>query len=290
VSDTPEQEQDFMYNMLAGNQSGALPYWFRKKHCVASELTCAAAQTLLLANDTLGVVYALHAALDALAQPAALAIRNKVGQQVKDSAAATSLLAGSRHPLYSIAIVNLNTALESGIEDTIIVALRFLPHLIEKLAELGISCPTIPDREHDLSNDQANTLYAELEKWKRTQLNKLPKEQRKPPIGWLMMLNAIGLHVDLNDADRAALREMIYIRNSLIHRAGRADAEAATEMLAPPEPDALIEIKREDMHRFATATLSLASAIAHAVIKRDLKLTIQIQGGSDQDSSPPQLP
>lgn len=271
MPDIPKQKQDYMYDMLAGAKSGTVPYWYREKFGVATEVVFASAQTLLLINDTLGVMRVVYAGLDLLAKPGTQKLRDEVGQHVKNSAGALSLLAGDRHPLHSIVIVNLNTALESGIEDTIIVALRFMPHLIQKLGSLGINCAVSPDEGRDLSNDEARALYSQLEKWKQAQLKKRPKEQRKPPTGWLVMLDAIGIHVDLSEADCGALREMIYIRNCLIHRAGRADDDAATEMLDPPAPNTLIQIRREDMGRYVNAALNLASGISKALVK-DLML------------------
>lgn len=260
-----------MYRMLAGDQSGALPYWFRKKRGVASEVTFASAQALLLVNETLSVMSVVHAGLDLLALPAAANVRTGVGQKIKNSEAAIALLGGNRHPLHAIVIVNLATALESGIKDTFIVALRFVPHFVQKLRESGIDCGACID-DRDLSYDEARALFSELEKWKQAQLKKLPREQRRPPLGWLIMLDAVGLSVDLSEADCVALREMVYIRNCIVHRAGRADADAVREMRSGPEANRLIRVRREDMGRFATAAIALASGISKAALKRDFEI------------------
>ena len=90
------------------------------------------------------------------------------------------------------------------------------------------------------------------------------------------MLDAIGLPVRLEEADRLALREMIYVRNCIVHRAGRADDDSATEMQRPIESNRMIRISQIDMSRFSTASLALASAIPAAVSEREARLNAEL--------------
>jgi hypothetical protein len=248
---------DFMRGLLVTQQAGALPYEMRKKTNSASELTFASAHALLLVNETLSVAAILDTGLKLLVAPNEATTRERLKPKIKHSTAAQDLLRGDHYAMNAIVVVNLCTALEVGIEDTILVALRFLPGLAERLGL--VTAESTQDR--DLSYDEASKAYDRLEQWASKEIKRRPPEEKLPPAKWLAMLRAVGLEISLSGEESAAICEMLTLRHCIVHRASRSDG--ADQGLQIGER---FRVEKTAMGRFSNASLKLATELARAAL------------------------
>ncbi len=245
---------DFMGSLMIGRDQASFPYEFRKKTGRVIEVNFVAGRTLELIHEVLSVARVLHAGLDILRMNASLVeqLRGQTGQ----TASGGELLANDLHPLHSIVIVNLDAAIDAGIDDTLIVALRFRPGVVAHLAGLGVKkLPTPVDR--DLTYSEAGEVLKRLKAW--------TSSESTVPNGWLRRLEAVGLPIALDESYCCAIREMVYVRNCIVHRAQRADAACARDVsILQVTANQKIRVTKQAMGAYAAACLKLASAIADA--------------------------
>jgi len=215
---TAHDDADFVHDLMIGRAEASLPYELRKKTGLVIELNFIAGRTLQLLHETLSVARILHAGIDSLRGNATSI--EKLRKEVQQTASGGELLSNNLHPMHSMVIVNLCAALEAGIDDTIIVALRFRPGLVNHLSKLGVTkLPAPVERDPTYAEAQHAT----------SRLKAFTRSEKNAPNGWLRRLEAVRLPVAISDEQCRALREMIYVRNCIVHRAHRADVLALVE-------------------------------------------------------------
>jgi hypothetical protein len=247
---------DFIHNLKHG--AASLPYDFRRNTGLVIELNLVAGRTLELLHETLSVARILHSGIDELRKNAPLV--EGLRDQVRMTTSGGELLTGDLHPLHAVVIVNLCAALEAGIEDTLIVALRFRPGVISHLSQLGVERLT-KHGNRDLTYAEAQQAKQKLETWAR-------KPKQPAPSGWLRQLASVGLQAALSVEHSAALRELVYVRNCIVHRAHRADQDCVDRMsILHPQDGERIRVSLPAMGAYANAALTLASVVANAAQK-----------------------
>ncbi|HET9032705.1 MAG TPA: hypothetical protein VFN25_07355 [Dokdonella sp.] len=245
-------DADFVHDLMIGRAEASLPYELRKNTGLVIELNFIAGRTLQLLHETLSVARILHAGIDSLKGNATLV--GKLRKEVGQTASGGELLSNNLHPMHSMVIVNLCSALEAGIDDTIIVALRFRPGLLVHLAKLGVTKLTTPV-ERDLTHTEAQHAASRLKAFTRT--------EKIAPNGWLRRLEAVRLPTAISDEHCRALREMIYVRNCIVHRAHLADEYCRNEMsILVTDVGRRIRVTQPAMAAYAGACMGIAMAIA----------------------------
>jgi hypothetical protein len=209
--DENRSPQDWAFRELVATPKPTMDYTFRKNTGLNSELMFISAQALVLVHDALSIAALLDVAVKGLRNAAKKPALDELRRKARQSVAATDLLEGGLHPLHAMVIVNVCAALESGIEDTLLVALRFTPGITRALEAVDLK--NLPDASNrDLTFEESRDVLSKLEDWASKQR---PKAERRAPNLWLDTLKAVGLDVALEDEDRRNVREMIYVRNCI---------------------------------------------------------------------------
>jgi hypothetical protein len=250
---TERDDADFMRGLMIERSEASFPHEFRKNTGQVIELNFVAGRTLQLLHETLSVARVLHVGIDALGANPVLA--ESLRKEVQQTSSGGELLSNNLHPLYSIVIVNLCAALEAGIDDTLLVAIRFRPGLIGRLVKLGVT-KLAASVDRDLTYAEARQTL--------TRLKAFTKSETTAPNGWLRRLEAVGLPVTLIDEHSRALREVIYVRNCIVHRARRADDRCASDMsILTAQAGSEIRVTQSAMAAYAGTCLEIAGLIAH---------------------------
>jgi hypothetical protein len=230
-----------------------------------------AASGVELIRDVLKTTNVLHFGVVALAKQSAVAHIALKGSSHLDEAArdvlkqdiaigeqlgpqARTFVDDDFGPLNAITLVSLCAALEVSLEDTIRAALRFTPGIVARLRGLGVKRLEAFSGS-DLTYDEACSALRQLKYWAR--------DDASVPDGILRMLGAIGISIDVEEGDKKALREMIYVRNCILHRGHRADVRSGVEAAdLELEIGVRFRVSRKSMGKYCNASLALISNVA----------------------------
>jgi hypothetical protein len=248
--------EDFVHDLLITRQQALMPYDFRKKTGMVSEIDFVATQAMALVHQALSVMNVLHAGIESLVFGGEIR-RGSPAQKAQIAKAAKEIVANDYGPMNSIMVVNLCTAIEVGVEDTLLVALRFKPGTIERCRVAGLIGDQVPT-DRDLTYDEARRVLYKLRDWGK-------KGGAGPPDGWLRTLSLVGVDVTLKESERAALRELVQLRNAIVHSAQRADAKTAEATKhTKAEKHRVFSVKRAAMGVYCDACTAFANAIFQA--------------------------
>jgi hypothetical protein len=249
-----EEKADFWYGLLS--KHSASPHDFRKSTGLSIELNFVSARILEALHGTLSVDRVLRSGLEALwAAPEKVAT---LSEEVRQTRPGTQLLVGDLGPLFSLLVIQFYTALEAGIEDMLLVAIRFRPGVVIHLSHVGVGkLPPSVDRELTLA--EAQVVLAKLKTWSK----KVGESAGdSAPSGWLRQLDAVGLPLSIDENHRLAIREMVYVRNCFAHRAGRMNDECVNEMsVLQPKEGGTIQLTKPAMDAYVVACLAMANEL-----------------------------
>ena len=268
-----DQGNDLIFDILFNRTEATFPKGFREKN-TPSEVMFVSTDGLVAIEQILRTALVLHHGVSALATQRALItrllrdsknlptdLRRKLQKDVdtsaKQEANAKSIVAQGFAPLNSMTLVNLCAAMEVSAENTIIAALRFTPGIVRTLADLGVT-KLVDSGTSELSYSGALAAFNRLKDWARN-------SSKQAPDGVLKMLHAVGLYIVVSDSVKADIREMIYVRNCILHRRQRADGRAAVNAARLELEDGkLFSVSLEQMRRYSNAAMAFTTALATA--------------------------
>lgn len=247
-------KNNFWNDLLSGDAS--FPYDFRKNTGLVIELNFISARTMEILHGALSADLVLRSGIETL-----LSLPEKVAalrEQVKQTSPGMELLDGALHPLFALLIVHYYTALEAGIDDMLLAAIRFRPGMLGHLSDLGVS--KLPSkRDGDPSRVEAESTLKRLKQWSSEISKRLGDSA---PQGWLRQLEAVGLVISITPDHHRAIREMVYVRNCIAHRAGRMNKESSSEMsILTAAEGGMIRLTKPAMGAFVSACMAMASEL-----------------------------
>ncbi|SFN47807.1 hypothetical protein [Dokdonella immobilis] len=264
---------DLIFDILFGRSEATFPRSFREKN-TPSEVMFVSTDGLVAIEEILRTALVLHQGVSALARQRALitrllhdsknlpedlrrALQKDADASGKQEANAKSIVAQGFAPLNSMTLVNLCAAIEVSAENTIIAALRFTPGIVRTLTELGVT-KLVDTGTSELTYSDALATFNRLKDWARN-------SSKHAPDGVLKMLRAVGLSINVSDSVKADIREMIYVRNCILHRRQRADGRAAVNAARLELEDGkLFSVSLEQMRRYSNAAMAFTTALATA--------------------------
>lgn len=170
----------------------------------------------------------------------------------------------------SLVVVAMCTVYEVALEDTLKAHLRFEPGIISRLRAQGLDMGKLPD-SRDLTYKEARSALKKLRDWSRNRAKVVPD-------GDIFMFSAVGISINPDQTTRSAIRELIYLRNLIVHKAKRADEKCMTEAPRLKLRDGeLFIIGRADMGLYVSSLLSLLSEIAQRLAKINLDSALKAQ-------------
>lgn len=184
-------------------------------------------------------------------------IKRLLAEQVGLGQWAEELITDDYDPINRHGIIGLWVAVEVAVEDTAILILAKEASAAPLVATAGFRMPqtsSVPPSE-----DDARRIYKRLEAHAR--------KGRNVADGYRELLAILGVSISISDEATAILSELNYVRNCLLHRAGFADALAATEA---PGLDlvvgAPIKIGSKQYMRYFDGVAHFAQALLKGVI------------------------
>lgn len=225
-------------------------------------------------NEILQTTVILHAGIVALAKERSLSnrllndskslsdgLRQKLEKTVSDGvnreAAALKIVRDDFAPLNAMTLVNFAAAIEAAVEQTAISVLRYRPGTVSKLLELGIRGITAPC-DRDLTYDEAFQAFTCLKRWAY-------KRSKLAPGGLLQILEAVGLAINLTGHTKEDIREMIHVRNCILHKQQRVDQnESMNATSLGLARGQRFMVTRAQIGRYTDASLALTQALAIA--------------------------
>jgi len=276
-------EKDLVRDLLIKRAEATMSADFRKKYG-SSELMLVAASGVELIRDVLKTTNVLHLGVIALAKQSAVAkialnipspLDEAAGEILRRDVAAGEQLGPQAKafvdddfgPLNAITLVSLCAAVEVSLEDTIRAALRFTPGIVDRLQRIGVK-KLDGFKKGDLTYDEACIALRQLKYWAR--------DDASVPDGVLRMLKAVGIDIDVEEGDKKALREMIYVRNCILHRGHRADGRSSMEAAdLELEIGVRFRVSRKSMGKYCNASLALVSDVALFLTASGGQLTVE---------------
>lgn len=263
---------DLVFEILHAREASAMPPEIRRDHGSA-ETMFVASEGYSAVNEILQTTLILHAGIVALAKERSLSSRllsdskslsdglrlqleKTVSDGVNREAAALKIVRDDFAPLNAMTLVNFAAAIEAAVEQTAISVLRYRPGTISKLLKLGIGAITVPC-DRDLSYDEASQAFTCLKKWAF-------KRSKLAPEGLLQILEAVGLGINLPDQVKEDIREMIHVRNCILHKQQRVDDKESENTKLGLARGQRFLVTRAQMGRYTDASLALTQAIAIA--------------------------
>ena len=264
---------DLVFEILHAQATSAMPSEIRRTHG-STETMFVATEGYSAIGEILQTTVILHAGIVALAKERSLSSRllsdskslsNELRQQLektiaegaKREAAALQIVRDDFAPLNAMTLVSFAAAIEAAVEQTAISVLRYRPGTISRLLELGVKRIAAPC-DRDLTYDEAFQAFTRLKEWAFG-------PSKPAPNALLGILDAVGLAINLSDRVKEDIREMIYVRNCIVHRQQRADIKASENATSL----GLVQgqrftVTRTHMGRYTDAALALTQAIAIA--------------------------
>ena len=249
-----DEKTDFWYGLLSND--AAFPYDFRRKTGLIIELNLVSARTLEMLHGTLSTDLVLRSGMDALRQfPAKV---NALEEQVKHTRPGTQLLSGDLSPLFSLLLVHFYTALEAGITDMLLVAIRFRPGIVGHLSRLGVA-KLPPEVNRDLTLFETERVFKRLKQW----AGEVGRDAGdSAPKGWLRQLEAAGLSLSMNETNCSAIRELVYVRNCIAHSGSRMNKDCVDEMsVLPAKEGQTIRLTTPAMGAYVVACMAMANEL-----------------------------
>jgi hypothetical protein len=277
--DEQPSTSDLVFQILHAQKEASFPASHRELHG-PSETMFVATESLAAVNEILETALTLHAGIHALAlersmslhllkegRNLTLALRRQLEKAATDGLkhqpAALQIIKDDFAPLNAMTLINLAAAIEVAVEQVAMCMLRFCPGAAIKLHDMGVKKTSIPEGR-DLSYDEAQAVYVRLKQWAYG-------TEDQAPGALLRMLAAVGLPIDLPEQIQSDIREMIYIRNCILHRRHRADKNASKDAVALGLEDGhRFTVKRVQMGRYSAAATRLIHAIAQASLPKNL--------------------
>jgi hypothetical protein len=262
---TQSKEFDFIGDLLVRSKDAALPRSYREKYG-ASEPTFASASGIAFLHEMLRLLKTIHSGISALQRQHSLA--NIFSKEVRqnsptrklassiialgkdDAEQAAKIISSDFDAINSLSIVAMCTVYEVATEDTMKTLLRFSPGLIQKVQSLGVNTDKLPN-DRDLSYSEATLGLKRLKDWCR-------KKNKEIPEGDILMFNCLGVAIDPSNDTKSHIRELIYVRNCIVHRGKRADAKCIDEAprLGLVDGD-MFSVSRGDMGIYVNSLLAL---------------------------------
>lgn len=254
MTERRDEKADPCYDLIS--RDAAFPYDFRKKTGLVLELHIISARTLEILGGMFGAELVLRSGIEALSLAQKKVISLKA--RVKNSRQGTALLNGDLTPLFALLVIHYYTALEAGIEDLLLGAIRFRPNLVSHLSNLGVT--KLPDEQaRDLTLVEAEHVLKRL----RLRTSEICKKAgESAPQGWLRQPAAVGLALSVPSEHCFSIREMVYVRNCIAHQAGRTNKDCVGEMsILTAKEGELIRITTQAMSAYISACMAMADEL-----------------------------
>lgn len=288
AENTPEEsvgESDHIGDLLVRGKDASLPRSFREKHG-SSEPMFASAYGLAFLHEMLQMLKTIHQGIVALEQQELLAKKfiKEVRQGSPAHKLAVAMLAIGKEnvktarqvigsdfdSINSLATIAMCTVYEVATEDTMKALLRFSPGLIPKMSSLEINTDKLPS-DRDLTYAEATLALKKLKEWCR-------KQNKVVPEGDILMFNCLGVPINPAITTKSAIRELIYVRNCIAHKAKRADSKCKDEAPRLGLVDGhIFSVRRSDMGVYVKALLALLNEVFEKINSVALNITISTQ-------------